>query len=312
MRELVSKFLQAVKFMDRCSRTDLSSGLLNTEHQSQGREDHFNDTVDSCGEQAGRTTRQTDALEDLPNLHQISLRKVRNKTEELREYARAIIVNRVRARPLLPEHQDNTKASLVKHLLARASSLELHPKRQPILALKVGHDLVQLLHDGRVVLRQATHARQRVAGLGEPVLLHEPARRLVLEDDQQQHQARQHLQREGDAPLRRVAGVGDLPADAVVDEVAEHDARDVEQLHAADAAAADLPAGVLADVGRDYGGHEADAEAADEAAYVELVEALCVDGACGLDYGADEEDDIGYDESPFSTTLRQRSSVSVS
>lgn len=45
--------------------TDLSSGLLNTKHQGQGREDNLDYTIDARREEAGGCARETNALEDL-------------------------------------------------------------------------------------------------------------------------------------------------------------------------------------------------------------------------------------------------------
>lgn len=138
--------------------------------------------------------------------------------------------------------------------------------------------------------------------LGEPVLLHEPAGGLILKEDEQEKDARQHLQRKWDAPLGRVGDIRDLPAHAIIHKVAEHDAGDIEKLHASNTAAADLSVCVLADVCGYHGTDEADAKTTHEAAYVELGEARRVDGRCCLYYGADDKDYISQDESPFSAT----------
>lgn len=129
-------------------------------------------------------------------------------------------------------HENHTNAGLVESLLARASRFHLHPQGQLLFALKVGDDLVQLLLQNGVVFWQGADVREGLFGLRMTILFDEPARRFVLEEDEEEEKAWQHLQSKRDAPLCRVGGAGNLSANAVVDEVGDHYAGDVEKLHA--------------------------------------------------------------------------------
>lgn len=114
-----------------------------------------------------------------------------------------------------------------------------------------------------------------------------------MEEDQQQHNAGDHLQRKGDPPDGRVVDVGDLAGDSVVDKVRNHDARNVEELHTSDTAATNLTVDVLADICRDNSADQAYAEATNEPAGVELAEAGRANSAARLYNRADEENQIG-------------------
>ena len=86
---------------------------------------------------------------------------------------------RIRTRPLLPKHENNDKAGLVEHLLARASRLELRNHWHLLVAVEVSNNLIELLDHFSVLNALATHMGERFGGIGESVLLNQPAGRLV-------------------------------------------------------------------------------------------------------------------------------------
>lgn len=94
------------------------------------------------------------------------------------------------------------------------------------MTIKVVDDILQLSIDFRVILRPRTNLGERFSGVGDAVLLHQPARGFGLEEDAcEQKGAGEHLKGEGDSPLFGCCG-GDGLVDAVVDEVGEHYSRD--------------------------------------------------------------------------------------
>lgn len=203
--------------------------LLSEGHQTDGGNDDLDNTVHTGGEKASRATSETDLLEDLGG----------------------VVVDGVRAGPLLPEHKDDSKRRAVEDLLARTSRLELGNHRHLFVAIEVSNDVVELLHDLRVVGGLATDVSKRLGGLSDTVLLNEPAGALVHENDtSEENNAREHLQSEGNAPLGRVIAAGDVEVDSVVDEERQTDTSNVEELHAANATSSDFLWCVLRDVCR--------------------------------------------------------------
>lgn len=176
----------------------------------------------------------------------------------------------VSAGPLLPEHQYDCKGCLVEHPLALKDSLELLSQRQLLVPMEVLHNLIKFLVDVDIVFSFRPDMSKRLSRIGDPVLLHQPSRRLILEEDADEKQhAGKHLQRKGYPPLCGVQA-GDRFGDAVVDEVTEHDTSDIEELHASDATTTDLLVRILADIRRDNGGDQTDTKSTDNSADVEL------------------------------------------
>lgn len=136
--------------------------------------------------------------------------------------------------PLLPEHKHDSHARLVEYLFVSANRLHLGNEGQLLATLEIGDDLVELQKQVRIVFRLAPDMCQSMLGISQAMLFNQPTRGFVLEDDQEEEDARKHLERKGNTPFGRVGGALDLLADAVVDKIAQHDARDVEQLHAGD------------------------------------------------------------------------------
>lgn len=176
--------------------TNLATELLGERHQSNGSDDYLDNTVNASSEKAGRGTSKTNLLEDLGS----------------------VVVNRVCAGPLLPEHEDDSKGRAVEHLLVGASRLELSDHRHLLVSVEVCNDIVELLDNIWVINGLATNVSERLGCFGDAVLFDEPAGALVHEDDtNKEADTGQHLQGERYAPLGRVVATGDVETDAVVD-----------------------------------------------------------------------------------------------
>ena len=136
------------------------------------------------------------------------------------------VINRIRPRPLLPEHKNDAHGKGIKHLPAPARRANLREQRHLFMPIEIVDDIFQLPIDFRIILRARADLGERFPGFGDAVLLHKPARGFGLEEDSREQQgAGEHLKGEGDSPLFGFCG-GDGLVDAVVDEVGEHYARD--------------------------------------------------------------------------------------
>lgn len=125
-------------------------------------------------------------------------------------------------------------------------------------------NLLKLLVNFRIIDRPRANSGKRLTSLIDAVLLDKPAGRFVGEaETDKKDRTGEDLQSERHAPLAWV-GAGHVQRGAVVDEEGETDARDVEQLHAADAAASDLLVGILTNVRRDDSTCQSDSEATDD------------------------------------------------
>ncbi|KAI3476794.1 hypothetical protein L1887_61614 [Cichorium endivia] len=239
----------------------LSSELLDGHRHEETGGDDLDHAIDARCEQATRLSRDAERLEDLGR----------------------VVVDRVGAGELLEEHEQGADEDSVGDDAVGEGHLELLDKRETRLALQILLDLGEDSDDDRVGFVGAVDAGERVLRLCDPVLLHEPSRRLGLEEkSHNKEHAGQALECKWHLPHGARCLIGIVLHHAVVDKVGDADTGHDEQL-----------------IHGHHGGSESDPETADDPAYIKLVEccvgALAVQAADGLDDGADEEDG-GRDE----------------
>lgn len=185
------------------------------------------------------------------------------------------------------------------------------------MAVKVGNDLVEFLNDLCIFNGLATNVGQCLRSLLDPVLLDEPSGAFILEDDAYEEQdTGEHLEGKWDTPLRRVGRIRNVEIDTVIDEEGQTDTCDVEKLllllafvrdskgstthHAADTSSSNLLWRVFTDVCGYDRRNQSDAESSNNTANVKLSQAGGTERTKSLHKRADDEDDIGNDEGPFS------------
>lgn len=218
------------------------------EDEEDGAADHLDDAVDAGGEEVGGVAGDAEVLEDL----------------------RGVVVDGVGAGHLLADHEEDADERALAVAGDRPHLLHEVPGAGPAdelaLVLELRDDVLELVVNVGVRGGEGAHARERRPRLLPPVLLGQPARRLVAQHhaDEEEHR-RQRLHRERHHVLRRALNVQQA---AVVDPEGQHDAHRDEELVEARQPAADGAGGVFRDVERvDHRG-EPDAEAVDEAVTV--------------------------------------------
>jgi hypothetical protein len=187
----------------------LAPQLLSKRHQTDGRHDYLYHPIDAHREQSRRRSDETNLLENL----------------------RGVVVYRIGACPLLPEHEDDAKGSTVEHLFAGSSSSDLGHQWHLFVAVEVLDDLVEFLNHPGIVSWLAANPRKSLGRVGNAVLLDEPAWAFVHEEHSDEEAAsRQHLESKRDPPFSFIRRIRNVEVDAVVDKERKTYARNVEEL----------------------------------------------------------------------------------
>lgn len=244
-------------------QTPLAAPSINANKQEDGSGNNLDGAVDTSCKERRVCAADADRLEDLGS----------------------IVSNAVGSGELLPEHdakgqRESIPVALLQRLLPGDAFGKSH------LFLDGSPDLSHFLLHIHAIGRLVADVGQRSKGLFLALLLHQPSRRLLEEDEAAQHEAARHkLEADGDAPL--LGALLDVQRHAVVEPVGKGASDDQKLLEQTGDTATDGRRAVLADEdGRD-GGHATDAEAGNDTAAVDLANGVA---RARLDGRANEED----------------------